>query len=54
MTTSEDPKKAKIAEYIDQNLKQVFSDLEADGMPEQITDLLLVLRAQDEAQKAKK
>lgn len=54
MTSSEDQKKQKIATYIDQNLKQVFSDLENDDMPDQITDLLSILRAQDEALKDEK
>ncbi|WP_342076977.1 NepR family anti-sigma factor [Yoonia sp. SS1-5] len=54
MASNDDPKKAKIAEYIDENLKQVFSDLEKDEMPDQIVDLLAVLRAQDEELKAKK
>lgn len=54
MASTEEPKKARIAKYIDENLKQVFSDLERDEMPDQITDLLSVLRAQDEELKAKK
>ncbi len=54
MTSRENDKQTKIAEYIDQNLKKVFSDLEGDEMPDQITDLLAVLRAQDSDIKAKK
>ena len=54
MASREDPKQTKIAKYIDDNLKQVFSELEEDKMPDQITDLLSVLRAQDEDLKAKK
>ncbi|WP_411891009.1 hypothetical protein [Yoonia sp. SDW83-1] len=54
MAGQDDPKKAKIAKYIDENLKQVFSDLEGDEMPTQITDLLAVLRAQDDERKTKK
>lgn len=54
MASSKDHKKAKIAKYIDENLKQVFSELERDEMPDQITDLLSVLRAQDDALKVKK
>ena len=54
MTSEDDPKKAKIARYIDENLKQVFSELEDDEMPDRITDLLSVLRAQDDDLKAKK
>ncbi|MCV2892237.1 NepR family anti-sigma factor [Lentibacter sp. XHP0401] len=54
MTSRSDAKKAKIAEYIDENLKKVFSELESDEMPDQIVDLLSVLRAQDEELKQKK
>ncbi|MBT0959101.1 hypothetical protein IV417_17070 [Alphaproteobacteria bacterium KMM 3653] len=54
MTSRDAPKKARIAKYIDESLKQVFSELEADTMPDQITDLLSVLRAQDDALKGKK
>ena len=54
MASDDDQKKAKIAKYIDENLKQVFSELENDDMPDQITDLLMVLRAQDEELKVKK
>lgn len=54
MASSEDQKQAKIAQYIDNNLKQVFSDLEKDDMPDQIIDLLTVLRAQDEELKSRK
>ncbi len=54
MASQEDPKKARIAKYIDKNLKQVFADLEGDDMPDQIVDLLSVLRAQDEELKATK
>lgn len=54
MASKQDPRKARIDNYIDQNLKKVFSELETDEMPDQITDLLSVLRAQDEEMKAKK
>ncbi len=54
MAKAEDPKKAKIAHYIDENLKQVFSDLQSDQMPDEIVDLLNVLRAQDEEGKTRK
>jgi hypothetical protein len=54
MASQEDPKKARIAKYIDENLKQVFADLEGDEMPDQIVDLLSVLQAQDEELKANK
>ena len=54
MATEEDPKKAEIAHYIDENLKQVFSDLQSSQMPDQIIDLLNVLRAQDHDGKTKK
>lgn len=51
MTSLNDRKKDRIAAYIDENLKQVFSELEQDAMPDKIMDLLTVLRAQDRAQK---
>jgi hypothetical protein len=54
MTSQENPKKQRIAKYIDENLKQVFSDLEGDDMPDQIIDLLSVLRAQDQEMNAEK
>ncbi|WP_415404420.1 hypothetical protein [Tateyamaria sp. SN3-11] len=54
MASKQDPRKARIDNYIDQSLKKVFSELETDEMPDQITDLLSVLRAQDEEMKAKK
>ena len=54
MARKTDPKQESIDQYIDQNLKKVFSDLESDEMPSEIVDLLSVLRAQDEELKAKK
>ena len=51
MMPKDDQKAARIEQYIDQNLKKVFSDLENDGLPDEITDLLSVLRAQDAANK---
>ena len=54
MTRKQDPKKKRIEQYINENLKQVFSDLESDEMPDRITDLLTLLRAQDDALKDKK
>lgn len=54
MASSKDPKEARIAKYIDENLKYVFSELERDEMPDQIIDLLSVLRAQDQEKKTKK
>lgn len=54
MTDKDDPKSDEIASLINHNLKQVFADLEEDGMPGQIVDLLSVLRAQDMAEKDKK
>jgi hypothetical protein len=54
MTSSDNPKQQRIDRYIDQNLKKVFSDLEKDDMPDEIVDLLSVLRAQDQELKAKK
>ncbi|EBA11152.1 NepR family anti-sigma factor [Roseobacter sp. CCS2] len=54
MTTENDPKQERIDRYIDQNLKKVFSDLEKDQMPDEIVDLLSVLRAQDKEMQADK
>jgi hypothetical protein len=54
MASQTDPKQQKIDRYIDQNLKKVFSDLEKDQMPDEIVDLLTVLRAQDKELAAKK
>lgn len=54
MASNETRKKDKIDSYIDENLKKVFSELEADQMPDEITDLLSVLRAQDQELKDKK
>lgn len=54
MASENRPKQERIDEYIDQNLKKVFSELEKDEMPDQIIDLLSVLRAQDEELKGKK
>ena len=47
MSDKDEPQNDEIANLINQNLKQVFADLEDDGMPGQIVDLLSVLRAQD-------
>jgi len=54
MASDEDLKKERIARFIDENLKQVFSDLEHDDMPDQISDLLSVLRAQDQERDSNK
>ncbi len=54
MTSDNDHKQQRIDHFIDQNLKKVFSELEQDKMPDEIIDLLSVLRAQDEELKAKK
>jgi hypothetical protein len=53
MTSKKNSKKEQIDRYIDQNLKKVFSDLEHDQMPDEIIDLLSVLRAQDKELKGK-
>lgn len=47
MSDADDPKSDEVADLINQNIKKVFADLEEDGMPGQILDLLSVLRAQD-------
>ena len=43
----------RIDQFIDQNLKKVFSELENDEMPGEIVDLLTVLRAQDKEMQGK-
>ena len=48
MTSDHDAKQAKIDSFIQYNVKQVFSELEQDKMPDQIIDLLTALRAQDD------
>jgi hypothetical protein len=48
MAAAEDPKKAQIAKYIDRNPKSVLSDFEHEDMPDEITDLLSAMRAQDD------
>jgi len=54
MVSRDDDTQDKIARYIDENLSKVFSELENDKMPDQILDLLAVLRAQDEERKDQK
>lgn len=54
MANKQDPKRERIDNYIDENLKKVFSDLEKDQMPSEIIDLLAVLCAQDAELKDKK
>ncbi|MEQ6204898.1 hypothetical protein ABMC88_17800 [Sulfitobacter sp. HNIBRBA2951] len=54
MTPGEDEGNDEIKQLIDMNLKQVFAELEEDGMPGEITDLLSVLRAQDLQEKGPK
>lgn len=54
MASKDDPKSALIDAYINQNLNEVFSELQADKMPDEITDLLSVLRAQDKEMQEKK
>jgi len=48
MTGKSDPMQARIDSYIDRNLQRVFSDLENDTMPDEILDLLTLLRSQDQ------
>lgn len=54
MTGADDRLSSGVTKYIDENLKQVFSQLEQDEIPDEITDLLAVLRAQDEELKGDK
>ena len=48
MAAAEDPKKAQIAKYIDRNPKSVFSEFAHAALPDEITDLLSAMRAQDD------
>lgn len=54
MASRDDPRKAQRDRLIDESLKQVFSELEADKMPDEIIDLLSVLKAQDKELKDRK
>ncbi|WP_299286060.1 NepR family anti-sigma factor [uncultured Tateyamaria sp.] len=54
MASKQDPKNAQIDAYIDQNLKKVFAELQTGDLPDEITDLLSVLRAQDQEAKDSK
>ena len=56
MTMTDDDKKpsAKVADYIDQNLRRVFADLEKEDVPERFQELLDQLRAQENDPKAKR
>lgn len=48
---TEPTKKKLVASYINESLKEVFADYASDDIPEQMLDMLNVLRAQDEARK---
>jgi hypothetical protein len=49
MSNSTDPKRKEvIAEYINENLKEVFAGYVDDSLPTEVTDLLSVLKAQDQ------
>ncbi|MEY1556364.1 hypothetical protein AB3Y40_12095 [Yoonia sp. R2331] len=54
MTKSNSPKQEKIDKYFELNLKKVFSDYQENEMPNEVLDLLAVLRAQDEEMKDEK
>lgn len=54
MTADKNLKPDEIDETINENLKQVYAELAADQMPDQIIDLLAVLRAQDLERQDKK
>lgn len=53
MASEDKMKQDRIDQFIDQNLKKVFSELENDEMPGEIVDLLTVLRAQDKEMQGK-
>lgn len=49
MSNAPDAKRKEvIAQYIDENLKEVFAGYVDDEMPSEVTDLLSVLKAQDQ------
>lgn len=54
MASKDDPRQARVDKHIDQNLKKVFSDLERDQLPNEITELLSTLRTQDIDQNVRK
>ena len=54
MARENEAKQEQIDRFIDENLKAVFSDYQSDAMPDEITDLLTALRAQDAELKSKK
>lgn len=54
MTADDETASPAVAKFIDENLKYVFSQLEKDQLPDEITDLLAVLRAQDKEMKGDK
>jgi len=45
MASENDPKQERIDQFIDQNLKTVFSDYEKDGMPDEMEELVTHLSA---------
>ncbi|MFT6022972.1 MAG: hypothetical protein ACI9PY_001085 [Ascidiaceihabitans sp.] len=47
-------KKNEASDFVNDNLKMVFQELSDDKLPDEIGDLLRVLKAQDEAAEAKK
>ena len=51
MSLRKNERSDSIDHFLDENLKKVFSDYQGDDMPTEITDLLSVLRAQDEEMK---
>ncbi|SFS05047.1 NepR family anti-sigma factor [Yoonia litorea] len=53
MTDEKSEEQERIDNFIDANLKKVFADLEKDDIPDEITDLLTLLRAQDAELKSK-
>ncbi|SEW19011.1 hypothetical protein SAMN04488515_1499 [Cognatiyoonia koreensis] len=48
-STPADPKrKTLIAQYINENLKEVFDEYASEDMPDEMKDMLSLLKAQDE------
>lgn len=54
MARQDSSKKDEIDAFLDQNIKQVFTDLSDDEMPSEIVDLLTMLKAQDKELDGKK
>jgi hypothetical protein len=54
MTKDDAPKQERINQHINASLKVMLAEMTEEDMPDEITDLLNVLRAQDAELKDKK